>query len=382
MPAAGFLNDISSAILPAALERVRTVYPTFGLLFPSVGDGRNRYLLTENRDWLASFSVGLRWLTYAATGDPDICAEAKALLPTFVERLERRIHLNHDLGFLFLLSARAQWQLTGDQAAHQQAMRAAQELAGRYRPLGGYLQAWGEIGDDAEGGRFIVDCMMNIPLLFWAARETGQQLYYDIAVQHAITSQRHLVRDDGSTYHTFFFDPSTGQPMGPRTHQGYADDSLWARGQSWAIYGFALAAEWTGRNDFLDTARRTADRFLAEHPSNGVSLWDLRLPADAPQYPDSSADAIAIGGMFRIARLATGDESSRYRNRALNMLERLIKDCFETDVNAQGLLKHGTYHAHQALGVDTYTIFGDYFFLEALLQATGQAPDFWGPASR
>jgi unsaturated chondroitin disaccharide hydrolase len=365
------------AALAESLERVRRCHAAFGRQFPTVGDGTG-YQLTGNTNWLTGFWPGLLWLAYVATGDEDLRAHAEALLPSFEERLDEQIHITHDLGFLFTLSARAQWQVTGDGEARKLALRAAQELVRRYRPQGKYIQAWGAVGDRAEGGRMIIDTMMNLPLLFWAAGQTGDPQYHQAALEHAKTSLRYLLRPDGSTYHAFFLDQETGQPIGPRTHQGYADDSLWSRGQAWAVYGFALAAEWCGEGRFLATAKQAARRFMVELPSDGVPWWDLRLPGDAPHYPDSSAGAIAAGGLLRLARLAGDKEEGGFRDSARILLDSLVAHCFEVEPDAQGLLRHGTYHAHKGLGVDAYFICGDYFFLEALLAWEGKAPDFWG----
>lgn len=364
-----------------ALDRIRRHHRALGRQFPTVGEG-SHYQLSENNHWLAGFWSGLLWLTYAASGDKDVRAHAESLLPTFEERLEQRVHITHDLGFLFTLSARAQWELTGDERARELALRAATELTQRYRPAGRYLQAWGEVGSQDEGGRTIIDTMMNLPLLFWASEQTGDPRCYEAALEHAATSVQHLLRPDGSTYHTFTFDQETGQPIGPRTHQGFADDSLWARGQAWAIYGFALAAQWTHEPCFQEAGQRAARRFLAELPPDGVPTWDLRLPAGAPHYPDSSAGAIAAGGMWRLARLSDGYERDEFRRSAVTTLESLVACCAETEPEAQGLMRGGTYHAHKGLGVDAHFICGDYFFLEALLAVAGQAPDFWGPRGR
>jgi unsaturated chondroitin disaccharide hydrolase len=363
--------------LEDSLARIQRQHRALGDQFPVVGEG-TRYQLAENNHWLAGFWTGLLWLAYAATVDQDLRAHAESLLSTFRERLDKRKHITHDLGFLFTLSARAQWQLTEDEAARDLALRAAKELVQRYRPAGRYIQAWGEVGDSEEGGRTIIDTMMNLPLLFWAFGQTGDASYREAALAHAETSRRHLLRSDGASYHTFFFDQETGKPLGPRTHQGYADDSLWARGQGWAIFGFALAAEWSGERRFLDAAQRAARRFMAELPPDGVPTWDLRLPDDAPHYRDSSAGAIAASGMLRLARLVDGPERDEFRDAALSLLDALVTDCFEIQPEAQGLLRDGTYHAHKGWGVEEFFICGDYFFLEALLAAQGKAPDFWG----
>jgi len=343
-----------------------------------VGEGTH-YQLTGNENWLAGFWTGLLWLAHSCTGEEGFRAHAEALLPSFSERLEKRIHITHDLGFLFTLSARAQWQMTGDQEAWELALQAAQELLKRHRPAGRYVQAWGAVGDPEQGGCIIIDTMMNLPLLFWAAEQTGDPQYHQAALDHAETSLHYLLRQDGATYHTFFLDQETGEPIGPRTHQGYADDSLWARGQAWAIYGFALAAEWCRERRFLEASRQAARRFLAELPWDGLPWWDLRLPVEAPHYVDSSAGAIAASGMLRLARLSDGDDEVEFRNAGAALVNVLVTHCVETHPEGQGLLRRGTYHAHKGWGVEAYFICGDFFFVEALLTLQGKAPDLWGP---
>lgn len=377
MSTLSFQDTIINTILPQITTRIERNTQQYGNQFPSYGDGNRKYNLTANENWLASFWSGLLWLL--CTQDDRVCETALKLLPSFEERLDKKIRLNHDLGFIFTLSARAAYQLTGDDAARQLALRAAEVLYQRYNPAGQYIQAWGEIDDPAQAGRFIIDCMMNLPLLFWAHAETGEQKYYDAAINHARTSQQYLLREDGSTYHTYYLKPETGEAIGAKTHQGYADDSLWSRGQAWAVYGFPMVAEWTGESEFIDTAKKAAGRYLADAPLTDVVPWDLRLPDDAPAYPDSSADAITAGGLLRLADL-TGDTS--YRHHAESLLHMLYKQAFDTRENAQGLLLHGTQHAPHGYGIDTYTIFGDYFFLEALLKLAGNTVDFWSPDNK
>ncbi len=366
------------SVLAGSLARIQGHHREFRNRFPIVGQG-TRYQLFENNTWLAGFWTGLLWLAHAATGDEDLRTHAESLLPTFEDRLDRQVHITHDLGFLFTLSARAQWLLTGDEGARELALRAAEELVQRYRPAGRYIQAWGAVGDEKEGGRTIIDTLMNLPLLFWASKQTGDDRLREAALAHAETSRQYLLRRDGASYHTFFFDQTSGKPLGPRTHQGYADDSLWARGQAWAIFGFAVAADWSGDESLLAASRRAAHRFMAELPTDGVPTWDLRLPGDAPHYRDSSAGAIAAGGMLRLARLSGEGQGGEFHDAAVMLLNVLVASCFEDKPEAQGLLRGGTYHAHKGWGVETYFICGDYFFLEALLASEGKAPDFWGP---
>ncbi|MBN1562548.1 MAG: glycoside hydrolase family 88 protein, partial [Anaerolineae bacterium] len=351
----------------------------FGDQFPTVGQ-RKTYVTGPNDNWLAGFWTGLLWLTYATTRDETTRNYAAARLASFEKRLDDRVRITHDLGFLYTLSARAQWQLTGDDHARAVALRAADELAQRYRPAGKYIQAWDAIGDPTNGGRIIVDTMMNLHLLFWASAQTGDMTYHNIARQHANSSAAYLVRDDYSTNHTFFFDQATGKPIGPQTHQGYSDDSLWARGQAWAIFGFATAAEWCPerRAHYLALSERLMQRWQTELSPDGVPLWDFRLPDDAPHYPDTSAGAIAASGMLRLAKQLAPDKAQQVRETATQLLQAMIDHDLETEPDAQGLLRGGTYHAHKQWGVDEYFICGDYFFLEALLMLKGNCPDFWG----
>jgi unsaturated chondroitin disaccharide hydrolase len=364
--------------LDMLLQRIEQNCHHFGGQFPTIGEGK-RYLLTENNTWLAAFWPGLLWLAYGKTQDQTIAACAQSYLASFQNRLQQRVHITHDLGFLYTLSARAQWQLTGDDSARNLALQAAEELSQRYRPKGRYVQAWGAVADPDEGGRTIIDTMMNIPLLYWATEQTGDQRYAEIASAHADTTAQYMVREDGSSYHTFFFDQDTGAPIGPKTHQGYADDSLWARGQAWVIFGFAAAAAWTGNDQYIQTACKAAERFMAELPENKIPLWDLRVPSDAPQYSDTSASAIAAAGMLRLARQLDNDARDSMRQNAEMLLDALTAHHLEIDPDAQGLLRGGTYHAHKKWGVDEYFICGDYYFLEALLMREGTCPDLWGP---
>lgn len=368
-------NPDLSIIVKQVQARIARNCTLFGQRFPNYGQGLD-YVLKGNENWLAGFWSGLLWLCAASDNNSIYRETAVSLLPSFQAGLDQKIHVDHDFGFLYLLSARAQWELTEDQAAKQLALRAAEGLFERFRERGQYIQAWGPLGDPEEGGRMIADTMMNLPLLFWASEQTGNGRYHEVAYLHAKHSQTHLVRPDGSTYHTFFFNQETGEPDHAETHQGFGDDSLWARGQAWMIYGFALAAQWCDDASFLETAKQMAHRFLAELPTDKVPYWDLRLPTDERHLRDSSASAIAACGLFLIAQLSS---DSAYHEQGVQLIDALVAHCFETHPNGQGLIKHGALHIPKGWAQDDYLIFGDYFFMEALLTLTGKNPDFWGP---
>ena len=175
----------------------------------------------------------------------------------------------------------------------------------------------------------------------------------------------------------FFFDQESGEPLRGETHQGWADESLWSRGQAWGICGFAIAAEWCPDERFLiETARKMAHRFMAELPSDDVPLWDLRLPADAPHVRDSSAASIALCGLLRLSRIDP-DHADDYLAYSQRLLQALIGYCWDDHPDAQGLLKHGAMHVPKGWCTDGYMIYGDFFMLEALTMLTDNHIDLW-----
>jgi unsaturated chondroitin disaccharide hydrolase len=374
-------NTLIETSLEQSVERIRSNIPRFGDKFPYYGDGK-AYVLTDNNHWMTSFWTGQLWLAYAVTGDDGFRRVAESQLANFEHRLVNRIDESHDLGFLFTLSARAQWQLTQNQDARKLAIAAAERLITRFHPKGQYIQAWGAMNDPVDGGRVIIDSLMNLPLLFWATHETSDPKFADVALAHAQTTLHFLVRPDATTFHTYFFDQDTGEPIGGKTAQGYADDSLWSRGQAWAIYGFALAAEWTNEGNFTEVSRRLAERFWTELSNDLIPLWDFRLSPEAPQKRDSSAGAIATCGMFKLATLVNDSKFSATLNqRAEKMLIRLTQACFDTAPEAHGLLRDASYNVNTNRAVEQFMPFGDYFYLESLVRMGSTAVDFWGKTS-
>jgi unsaturated chondroitin disaccharide hydrolase len=365
--------------LQGATANIRANIARFGDdQFPHIGDGM-AYKLTGNTHWMTSFWTGELWLAYLKTGHTAFREAAERHLSSFEYRLVNRIDESHDLGFLYTLSARAPWQLTGNEAARGLAIGAAERLITRFHSKGQYIQAWGKMNDPVEGGRAIVDCLMNLPLLFWASHETGNPKFADVASAHAQTTLRYMVRPDDTTFHTYFFNQETGEPVGGKTAQGYTDDSLWSRGQAWAVYGFALAADWTGDAQMVDISRRLAERFWNELGDDLIPLWDFRVPPDGPQKRDSSAGAIAACGMFKLAELV--DDAAllvTLKERAERLLTRLAEECFEPSPEAQGLLRDSTYNYNSNSGVEQFMPFGDYYFLEGLMRLDGSGVDFWG----
>jgi unsaturated chondroitin disaccharide hydrolase len=348
--------------LDYAFARLRAVAPTVWS-FPQ--ETRfEKWTFLDSGGWVGGFWPGLLWLAHLDTGDPVFLRLAEDACDRLAPR--RDDTSTHDLGFLFYPSWVTGYRLTGDRRRRDGALRAATTLCGRYNERGRYLRAWGEQGTDDRAGKIIVDTMMNLDLLLWASAESGDKRFAEIAAAHAGTAAAHLVRPDGSTCHTFDFDPGTGAPLGPGTHQGYSADSCWSRGQAWALYGFTTVHRRTGRDDFLDTARAVADHFVANLPDDGVPFWDFRSPYLPYDVRDSSAGAVAACGLLDLGTV-TGHEP--YTQAATHILDGLTSTCLTTrSTRADAVLTRATSGRPQERGIEVSLPYADYYFVEALLR--------------
>lgn len=368
--------------LDEALAAVRRNAERLGDARPKIGRQDLTYQPCGVRDWVDGFWPGQLWLAYQRTGDSAFRATAERHRAYFAERITRPADCNHDLGFLYSLSAVADFKLTGNDESRAIALRAADLLASRFRPQGQFIQAWNPSahrfpdGFPAEG-RMIIDCMVNLGLLVWATRETGDARYADIAAKHAETARAHLIRPDSSTFHSFNFDPVSGEPIAGTTVQGFADASCWSRGQAWGIHGFALTYSYTRERRFLDAAVRLAEYVAERVPDGRVPPWDYRLPHGAPDPVDSSAGAITAAGLLLLADQCDPGEAERWRALASSMLTVLTEECALFDnPDAQGLLAHGASFVAEGLS-DNMLPYGDYFYLEALMREQGETEFFW-----
>ncbi len=371
-----------SETLAAAFETIRRTIPKMGTDRPAIGRSDLTYDRCGDSHWVDGFWSGQLWLAYDETQDPVFMEAARAQRPYFAARLDRPESHDHDLGFLYSLSLVADYKLTGDEDARRGALRAAESLTRRFNAKGRFIRAWNDWGDStANRGRIIIDCMENLGLLFWAAEQTSDVCFKDIAVAHAHTTADHIVRPDGSSYHSFHFDPDTGEPLRGETVQGYADESCWSRGQSWGIHGFALAYNYTGETRFLDTAIQLAGYALARLPDDKVPYWDYMLPQDETPYRDTSAAAIMAAGLFLLADQLEGThhaaQAHPYRDAAHAILNGLIAGytTFEHP-SAEGLLAQGAGHVKKG-HANNMLPYGDYFFVETLLRAKGRTAFFW-----
>lgn len=241
--------------------------------FPSVNSFDLKYKTVDNVEWTCSFWTGMLWLAYEVTEDEKYLEVAKKNIESFKKRIEEKIETDtHDLGFLYTLSCVPAYKLTGDKEAREIALKAAEALYSRYNEKAKIIQAWGDLKDPEQQGRMIIDCNMNLPLLYWAALETGDKKYYEAARNHVEQAVKYIVRQDASTFHTYYMDTKTGNPKYGNTHQGFSDDSCWARGQAWGIYGFPLSYIYTKEDDLLDVAKRVTNYFLNRMPEDKFAI--------------------------------------------------------------------------------------------------------------
>ena len=372
------LDTAFSAAREAALATVRRNIASFGDNYPDDTTTNDRYELRPaagnfplggNRGWTTSFWTGLKWLGWELTHEDVFLAAAQRNTADFTRRVTDGEDLDtHDLGFLYTLSTVPAWSLQADEEARQASLLAAEHLMRRLLEPAGIIQAWGDLTDPRQRGRTIVDSLMNMPLLSWATEQTGDPRYADAVRRHTAQLREHILRADDSTFHTFYWDVQTGEPLYGATEQGAGDDSCWARGQAWGIFGFALAYRATGDPLLLEAAWRCADYFLAHLPADSVPFWDLVYTdgSDAPR--DSSSGAIAVCGLLELAKLEGDAARATFASDAAHtILASLVENYTPaTSEDSDALLLHSVYDLPKKVGVDEGTLWGDYFYLEAL----------------
>lgn len=361
--------------LEKCLEKTEENIERIGVRFPHVAY-HGMYNDQGPSFWVAGFWPGLLWLDYEQTGNPKARELAQKLEVRMDCVLDGFVQLHHDVGFMWMPSAVCDYKLTGRQESKVRGLKAASHLAGRFNLAGRFIRAWtDEIMPDSQG-LAIVDCLMNLSLLFWASRETGDPRFYHIAKAHADTVLRNFIREDGTTAHIVRFDPLTGKKLGNIGGQGKSGNSVWARGQAWLIYGMALACRETGDPAYFAASRKCAEYFLSHLPEDRVPYWDFKAEEDERWALDSSAAACAASGLLELAELAGSEDAALYRRQAEEILEGLYRNHFDTAKDSQAILRSGTVHFPQRRHVNVPIIYGDYFFTEALLKLKGK-PDIF-----
>lgn len=356
--------------LREALKKIDKFLPEFTDNFPEHASVNNVYPLSKNNyGWHCGFWTGILWHAYEMTGDSKYKDVALSQLPSYHDRIVNKVGVNHhDMGFVFTPSCVAAWKLMGSETGKEAAILAAKHLCSRYQEKGEFIQAWGSV-NDPESYRLIVDCLLNIPLLHWASDVTGDKTYSDIALKHFNTTIEVCCRNDASTYHTYYFDPETGKPLRGVTAQGASDESAWARGQTWGIYGPLLTYIYEKNEKAMQVFKATTNYYLNHLPEDYVAFWDLSFTDGDDEPRDSSSNAIAVCGMLEGIKYMEKDDPLRktYVNAINRIMNSLIDNYLTKDIpEANGLLLHATYSKPHGKGVDEMNIWGDYFYMEAL----------------
>ena len=331
--------------------------------------------------WTNGFWPGMLWQMYNATGDEVYRTAAEGVESRLNELLETFDGLDHDIGFLFLPSSVANYRKTGNMESRRNALHAANLLAGRFNPVGNFIRAWNDNPMMGEGleGRMIIDCMMNIPLLYWAAKELNDPRYYHVAFSHAKTAQKYIVRPDGSCNHMIDFNAKTGEFINNPGGQGYGQGSCWSRGQSWAVYGFTLSYIHTGDESFLETAKRVAHYCISSLAANDwLPLVDYRAPAE-PMHYDSTAGMITAAGLLELAKQVGEYERRLYTNCALRILRACEAKFCNWNPDEDSIVDGGTFFYHDPNGTNTEVpiIYADYYFIEAILKLKDRELFIW-----
>ena len=316
--------------------------------------------------WTHGFWPGMLWQMYNATNNELFRKTAERVEVRFDAALEGFGGLNHDIGFMWLHTAVANYRLTGNKDSLRRGFHAANLMAGRYNPAGKFIRAW---NGNERAGWIIIDCMMNLPILYWASEESKDPRFKIIGMEHAYTSIDNLQRPDGSCHHIAAFSPHTGDCLEFPVGQGYASGSSWSRGQSWGLYGFALSYRHTGERKFLEAAKRIAHYLISNFALNDwLPLVDFRAPLEGNKY-DSTSAMIGACGLLEIAHHVDEYEKKMYRDSAFKLLTTVEKNWADWNMETDGIIGKGTAawedrHNQNEVPI----IYGDYFFTEAVLR--------------
>lgn len=346
-----------------SLDKIKNNMIDFSDAFPSAES--HKYVYSRNTkcvDWTEGFWPGMLWLAYELTGEDKFKETAQGLDKLLEKRIyEKRGTDTHDLGFLYTLSCVAEYKLCGNEDAKNAALEAAQLLTERFHEKGQFIQAWGSL-NDRDNYRLIIDCLMNLPLLFWASEVTGDSRYEDIAKKHFYTAIDCVIRDDYTTYHTFYFNPETGEKVKGVTRQGYSNDSCWARGQAWGVYGIALAYRYIRDDSLIELFNKVTDCFLSRLPEDGIPYWDMIFTAGS-EPRDTSAAVIAACGILEMNKYVKNDS---YKESCMKMM-RALEDGYLAGESSNGILTDAMYSRPDGSEPEC-NIWGDYFYLEALMR--------------
>lgn len=351
------------------LEHTLQAIPDTGLNIPrNIREDGKTWRYVSYQDWTSGFWSGQLWYAYEFSDKPELRAAAESftleLKPLAYEPV-----IDHDLGFQIFNSFGHGYRLTGNESYKEVVLAAADSLATLYNPAAGTILSWPRSVPNMEWPQHntIIDNMINLELLFWASKNGGADSLYDIAVKHAETTMQNHFRDDHTSYHVVIYDKDTGKRIKQVTHQGYADDTMWARGQSWAIYGYTMVYRETKDPRYLDFAQKVTDVYLERLPEDLIPYWDFSAP-DIPDAPrDASAAAVVASALLELSQYVSADKQQFYRSKVEGMVSSLA-DHYHAGPRNSALLTQVTGHHPGGTEINTSINYADYYYLEALLR--------------
>ncbi|WP_347020884.1 glycoside hydrolase family 88 protein [Bacteroides finegoldii] len=319
-------------------------------------------------EWCAGFWPGVLWYDYEYTKDKQVLEEAE----NFTHSLKFLSHIpayDHDLGFLVFCSYGNGYRLTKNPAYKQVILDTADTLATLFNLIVGTILSWPrEVEPRNWPHNTIMDNMINLEMLFWAAKNGGNPYLYDIAVSHADKTMKSQFRPDYTSYHVAVYDTITGNLIKGVTHQGYADSTMWARGQAWAIYGYTVVYRETKDPKYLDFAQKVTDVYLDRLPEDKVPYWDFDDPSIPNAPRDASAGAVVASALLELSTYLPNGTGKRYKDAAIEMLTSLSSDSYQSGESKPSFLLHSVGHWPNHSEIDASIIYADYYYIEALLR--------------
>ena len=367
----GCTDEVSRSIEYCASQAQKTLQaiPGDGSIPSSVPAGSSEWVYTAPGSWVCGFWSGDLWYLYEATGkscwkDAAVKATEK-IIPVAYSKAE-----SHDVGFMTMTSIGNAYRLTGEQHYLDALVSAADSLATLFNPAVGTILSWpGMVQKMKWPHNTIIDNMLNLELLFEVAKAADRPDLYNIAFRHAEVTMQHQFRPDHSTYHVMVFDDKDGSFIAGHTHQGWKDESTWARGQAWAIYGFTMAYRYTRDPRFLQTAADAADYFLARLPEDLVPYWDFDAGEQLPDQPrDCSASAIAASALLELQEYVGEGLSRKYLDSAKKIIDVLSREPYRAGGECSAFLLHATGHMPKGSEVDSSISYADYYYIESLVR--------------
>ncbi|MFD2034766.1 glycoside hydrolase family 88 protein [Belliella marina] len=339
-------------------------------IFPrTINQGEKDWKFVSVEDWTSGFWPGILWYLYEYD-QTDEWKNTTEKYTGFLTPLSQRPPMDHDIGFQIFCSFGNGYRLTGDLEYKQVIHDAAKQLTTLYNPNVGTILSWPREVPNMEWPQHntIMDNMMNLELLFWSSKNGGDSSYYDIAVEHAETTMENHFREDHTSYHVVVYDRESGEKIKGVTHQGYADSTMWARGQAWAIYGYTLVYRETKDRKFLDFAQKVTDVYLDRLPEDLIPYWDFSSPGIPDVPKDASAAAITASALLELAGYVGQEKGEKYRALAEKMLVELSSGRYQSGDANSAFLLHSTGHYPAGSEIDASINYADYYYVEGLIR--------------